>query len=63
MIQHNLLIISNRGYIYKNIYPSYHIEDMIWQTQEFQCSYVVNCADPKAKIKHIIDCAKYLYET
>lgn len=64
MKQHKLITISNRGYIYKNIYPAFNSNNIYWQSYDgFQLSFVVHSADPKAKIKHIIDCARHLNET
>jgi len=62
MKQHRLIIISNRGYVYRNVYPSFNMRDVYWQSSYDQLCFIVNGADPKAKIKHIIDCAKNLNE-
>ena len=62
MKQHQLIVISNRGYVYKNVYPSFSVRDVYWQSSYDQLSFVVNGADPKSKIKHIIDCSKHFNE-
>ena len=60
MRYHKLVIINCKGKIYKNY--EYWMPGDVYQYlySDFQISYVVNGADPKAQIKHIIAAANHL---